>query len=96
MRVCVYVFVMTFNIVAVSNSIYGCTFCIYSNIYICLGIDLLGINLNCSSIFYVLLVRLIGGIDELICFKYQSIYALYVSMCVSVIKIYRELYTVVF
>lgn len=34
MYVCVLcVFVMTFNIVSVSNSIYGCTFCIYIVIY---------------------------------------------------------------
>lgn len=34
MHVCVLcVFVMTFNIVSVSNSIYGCTFCIYIVIY---------------------------------------------------------------
>lgn len=34
MHVCVLcVFVMTFNIVSVSNSIYGCTFCIYVVIY---------------------------------------------------------------
>lgn len=52
---------MTFNIVSVSNSIYGCTFCIYIVIYIV--IDLVGINLNRSSILYVLLVRLIGGLQ---------------------------------
>lgn len=66
---------------------------IYSNIYVCIVIDLVGINLNRSSILYVLLVRLIGGLQ----FKnwLMSWFALNISqymnymwlcVCVCVIK----------